>query len=380
MTTTLRVIVDDILAPSSGGDAGYTEELTRYLIQTAPAGCDVSGIVSASPNSDYNLILAKLPGLVNLSKSALSRRELHKAWQHGLRVPGGGMIHATSLLAPLRRHDRLNNAGDQTVVTVQNTLAWTNPEALDSRDVAWQKTMAKRAHKYAQAVVVPNHTVAEQLDEVMRFGERIRVISGSVAASLVLPADVDARAEALGLPERYLLTQSSPAAHTGLSFLLRSMANGLDSGLPLLVIGPADATTRDKLGKLVAEAGIDPARVTMLGELGDEDRAVALKRATVVVQPDLAVGFGLSALEAFFFGTPVVHSDAASLVEVSAEAGVVVSRGEASGYPLRLAEAITSVVEDATLARRLSYAGLDRAGAFSWRDAAQRVWQLHADL
>ena len=32
------------------------------------------------------------------------------------------------------------------------------------------------------------------------------------------------------------------------------------------------------------------------------------------------------------------------------------------------------------LAERLRYSGLDRAGAFSWADSADRIWQLHAEL
>ena len=54
--TTLRVIVDQIVAPVPGGIGRYAEELTRELINTAPAGCDVEGIVSASPESDYETI------------------------------------------------------------------------------------------------------------------------------------------------------------------------------------------------------------------------------------------------------------------------------------------------------------------------------------
>ncbi len=38
------------------------------------------------------------------------------------------------------------------------------------------------------------------------------------------------------------------------------------------------------------------------------------------------------------------------------------------------------VLGDDELAERLRIAGRDRARAFSWRDAAEKVWQLHADL
>jgi glycosyltransferase involved in cell wall biosynthesis len=102
--------------------------------------------------------------------------------------------------------------------------------------------------------------------------------------------------------------------------------------------------------------------------------------ASLFVQPSRAEGFGLAMVEAFAFGLPVIHSDAPALVEVAADSGVVVARDDPEGYPGRLAEAIRGVREDAGLRDRLSVAASDRARAFSWRDAAEKVWQLHADL
>jgi glycosyltransferase involved in cell wall biosynthesis len=84
-------------------------------------------------------------------------------------------------------------------------------------------------------------------------------------------------------------------------------------------------------------------------------------------------------LEAFAQGTPVIHSDAPALVELAADAGIVVER-DTEDYPVRLADAVNSVLDDAQLAERLKYFGLDRAKAFTWRGAAEQVWNLHADL
>ena len=49
MPTTLRVIVDQVVAPVPGPLGRYTEALTEALIATAPSGCAVEGIVSSSP-------------------------------------------------------------------------------------------------------------------------------------------------------------------------------------------------------------------------------------------------------------------------------------------------------------------------------------------
>ena len=121
-----------------------------------------------------------------------------------------------------------------------------------------------------------------------------------------------------------------------------------------------------------------------LGRLVDGDLAVALDRATLFVYPSVAEGFGLPIVEAFKFGLPVIHSDDAALVEVAAGASVVVERpapGEDDEpYAERLAAAIGRVLSDAELSARLRVLASDRARAFSWRDSAERVWQLHADL
>ena len=100
---TLRVIVDDVLAPVPTGLSRYTEDLTRALIAAAPRGAKVEGVVAASTEAEYEDLLDRLPG-ITLAKSALARRELATAWQHGF-TRLSGMVHAPSLLAPLFKHD-----------------------------------------------------------------------------------------------------------------------------------------------------------------------------------------------------------------------------------------------------------------------------------
>jgi glycosyltransferase involved in cell wall biosynthesis len=378
--TTLRLVLDQIVAPEPGGAGRYAEELTRHLIETAPAGCDVAGIVPASSPEDYARINELLPGLSDLHKTLLPQAALSVAWQLGLSpLRGKNMVHSPNLLAPLGRHDRLNDVGDQTVVTVHDMVAWTHPETMSQRAVVWNKMMVKRAHRYADAVVVPTHIVAEQLTSVLDFGDRIRIIGGAVSSKLTLPVDADARAAALELPMEYLLSVGSLEPRKGITALIQSLARAESVGLPLLIVGPAGWGDLD-VAAIATEAGLAEGRVRTLGFLADADLAVVLDRATVFVFPSLAEGFGLPVIEAFKFGTPVVHSDAPAVLEVAAGAGVAVARDDPEGYPERLATTIASVVGDPALLRRLHTTGLDRAKAFSWKDSAEKVWQLHADL
>ena len=378
---TLRVIVDQMVAPVPGGIGRYTDELTRALIQTAPADCEVEGLVSSSTAEEYARIESALPGLARLAKTSLARRELRAAWGLGVVASSGaGMLHAPGLLAPLHRHDRIND-GTQMAVTVHDMLAWTHPQSLTPTTVAWTKTMLRRARKHADAIVVPSHAVAAQLREIMDMGDRVRVIGGAVGSGLHLPAAevADRRAAALDLPAEYVLTTGSLDPRKGLTSVITALGLPDAPQIPLIVLGP-DSWGELDVATVADEAGLAPGRVRTLSALSDEDLALVIARATVFVYPSLEEGFALPIIEAFHLGTPVILSDAPALTEAAGDAGLTVPREDAAGYPERLKVALSRVLGDTEFAGRLSVVGSDRSRAFSWRDSAERVWQLHADL
>lgn len=375
---TLRVVVDSVVEGSPRGIARYTEELTRALIQTAPRDCQVEGVIAASPEPEAAQLLRRLPGLAALHRAPLGRRELYAAWQRGMSSFGvKGMVHSTTLLAPLRRHDRLNHPGQQTVVTIHDASPWIFTET--GERAAWARAMAKRAHRHADAIIVPSHAVAADLAEYIDFGERVRVIGGAVRQGFAVPEDADRLADELALPTEYLLTVATLEPRKGLEALLHAAARADFPDIPLLVVGPASFGART-MTDAVADAHPREGRVRHLGLLSDEQLAVALDRAAAFVLPSLSEGFGLTAVEAFSLGTPVIHSDAPALLEVADGAGVAVPREPAENYPERLARAIATTLADAQLLERLRISALDRSHVFSWRDSAEKVWQLHADL
>ena len=125
-----------------------------------------------------------------------------------------------------------------------------------------------------------------------------------------------------------------------------------------------------ELREIAKDAKVDPERIRSCDHLSPEALSAIIAGATIVVQPSLEEGFGLAMLEAFAFARPVILSDSPALVEVAADAGHVVER----------ADAIAGLLEDPKLRASLGTRGEDRSHAFSWRDSAEKVWQLHADL
>ena len=351
-----------------------------HLVVSAPAGWEVHGIVSAASRTRLRSVAADVPGLARLQRLPVDRRILARAWERGLPPsPGGrGPVHGMSLLAPLgvRRPTR---SPRPVVATIHDVVPWTHPETLTARGVAWHRAMASRAERFADAVVVPSHAVAGELAGLFDLGDRIHVVPGAPSDDLLLPADHDRRAAALGLPDRFVLAVGTLEPRKGLRHVIEAMGAPDALDLPLVIAGPSGWGGVDVRG-LAEAAGLPADRVRALGHVAESDLAVLYDRATVFVMPSLAEGFGLPIVEAFAHGTPVVHSDAPALVEVAGGAGIAVPYQPITSYAERLAGAIGEVAGNPATAARMSAQGRERAAAFDWRDSAARVWQLHVGL
>ena len=92
------------------------------------------------------------------------------------------------------------------------------------------------AARTAALVVVPTQAVADELARHVDLRD-VLVVGEGVTADLALPADADARAAALDLPERFLLTVATLEPRKGLDVLLAALGTPGAPDLPLLCAG-----------------------------------------------------------------------------------------------------------------------------------------------
>jgi glycosyltransferase involved in cell wall biosynthesis len=261
------------------------------------------------------------------------------------------------------------------VVTVHDAVPWTHPETLTARGVRWHRSMIERAAREADAIVVPTQAVSDELARHVPLRHPPVVVGEGVSARLVPGPGEDGVAERLGLPEGdFLVTLATIEPRKGLDVLLAALAGVGAPDIPLLVVGQPGWGGLD-VPQLARELGIGD-RVRLLGRLPDRDLAVVLARASVLVAPSRAEGFGLPVLEAMSAGVPVVSSDAPALVEVGGGATRIVPVGDSAA----LTDALAEVISAPRLRAELAEAGRRRAADFSWAAAAERLWELYASL
>lgn len=353
----LAVVLEQCLAPVPGGTGRYSREVAAALARTARPGDEVVGVVAFHRDTRA----AQVEGVRRLHRLPLPRRALVAAWERGLGpTADADVVLAPTPLWPGRRTP-------PSVVVVHDAVPWTHPETLTPRGVGWHRRAVAAAARAAALVVVPTHAVANELARHVDVRD-VLVVGEGVTADLALPADAEARAAALGLPDRFLLTVATLEPRKGLDVLLAALGAPGAPDLPLLCAGQPGWGDQDPLA-LAAAVGLAPGRARLLGRVGDPDLAVLLDRATALVVPSRAEGFGLPLLEAMAVGTPVVTSDAPALVEVGGGAARV-----SPLEPPALARALADVVGDEGLRSRMAAAGRERAGAYSWDSAAQRLW------
>jgi glycosyltransferase involved in cell wall biosynthesis len=357
MGAQLRVVLDQITTVVDADQAQAARDLVAGLVSTAPSGCTVEAIVPAGADVD-------IPGIADVRSLRFARRELVASWQMGL-APGvgGGLIHAPSLMAPLVKHDRLHD-NDQVALTVWDLAAWEAPQNLSKSRVAWQRGMLRRAVKHADAVVVPTHAMAERVKDFAKLGDRVRVIAGAAPEAFTLPQNALSRRETLSLPERYMVL-AGPENELEHGFRAAAAAD-----IDVVVLDAAEGA-EPRLVERASAAGLPQRRAHVRGTLSISDRAAVFAGAAVFVAPSAVSAWPWRAMEALASQVPVVAADSGAHRDVIAEGGAIVAIEE-------MVDAVIDAV--GTGERRLRVLAADRAKAFSWASAAERVWALHAEL
>jgi glycosyltransferase involved in cell wall biosynthesis len=163
------------------------------------------------------------------------------------------------------------------------------------------------------------------------------------------------------LKRPYVLLLGSSAKHKNVHVILEQ-ARGLDAaGIDIVVVGATSS--------IFSAHGADYQRSNIhhAGFVGDDDLAALYEGALCLAFPSKTEGFGIPPLEAMARSCPVVSSNAASLMEVGANAVTYVAPDNGDGWR----DAIIGLSRNEGRRATMISEGRKRAALFSWKSSAQ---------
>jgi len=180
-----------------------------------------------------------------------------------------------------------------------------------------------------------------------------------------------------GLPARFLLYLGTLEPRKNLARLVDGYARwrAADPAAQevALVLAGGKGWYYDEIFQRVRERGLEDV-VHFPGFIPGPDLPQWYRAAEAFVYPSLLEGFGLPVLEAMACATPVLCSDAASLLEVAGDAALTFPALDTDA----LVAALRTFFAQPELAVDLARRGLERSRCFTWERAAQETMNVYA--
>lgn len=354
-----RVLVDGYFVDRSYGFGRYVRELLHALESVAQA---VQLYVVVPPRG-VEAVKAQAPS----AHMIVSDERFFPLWEQ-FTVPAAARECRAEVVHFPYQTSAIQWPRRQSVMTLHDLIPLgpaTAGEPLIDRLAHYYRRWLLRywSHRAARVISVSEATRAELLNTLR-------------SDSIVIPNAVDSFVEryrdqpAESGSEPYLLHRGGVTQHKNTVRIIEAF-NSARSALPELRLRIFGIGADDPFARAHAAAGVE-----YLGFV-EEDRLAALyKGAAGVVTASLQEGFGLTLIEAFAFGAPLITSNRAPMSDIAGTAGLLVDPESVAD----MAQAMARLVSDPLLASSLRAAGHKRALSYSSAGFGDRLARVYAEL
>jgi glycosyltransferase involved in cell wall biosynthesis len=346
------------------GSGHHMDEMMRSVLDQNEGRFDFTFIHYAkSENPVYErareLIIPRNP----ITASTILRRE------------GFDVLH----YAPLTIYAPLWNVRAKKMATMHGAEQLLIPQFFGQVELAHERLVVPNYARRMDRILTVSETSKKYFVDNFRVpAERIVVAyNGLGPAYRVLPPSEVTAPERFGVKGAFIFHVSRFSERKNPWTLLNAYASLVESGsVKQNLVCAGGGWDGEQVKKRAVELGIADRLITP-GFVAENDLVQFLNAADLFVFPSLAEGFGMPNVEAMACGCPVVTSAAFAVPEIVGDAAVVV------GDPMdssALAGAMARVLTNPDLAAGLRAKGLERVKRYSWKESAEKLIGVYADL
>ena len=271
------------------------------------------------------------------------------------RKNGASLIHTQYNLSPLAKGG---------VTTVHDVSFFIGPDWFKSRDRYLLQRFVPSSVRRAGKVITVSETSRQDIEKYIpdsRGKIRVTPLATKPGMSHIESPDLSW----LGINGPFLLTVGTRWPRKNMKLAIDAVER-LPTSLPMkLVVTGKPGWGEEKLGN----------RTVAAGYVSDAQLSALYSAASLFLVPSRYEGFGLTLLEAFTCGCPVLSSSGGSLPEVAGGAAYI----EESWEPKDWTRAIVYLTRDSSKLSKMRQAGYRRASDFSWEETARLTEEAYLE-
>lgn len=270
----------------------------------------------------------------------------------------------------------------KTVLTVHDMVYKVFPETMSKANYKKLAENLEQSCRQANAIITCSNNSKREIVKYLNIpAEKIHVVYNAVDAKRFhnnySHEEIRLTQKKYKLPEQYFLYLGTLEPRKNVTGLIEAYNELLKVGqkIPKLVVAGKKGWDYEDIFQKVKALYLHEF-VFFPGYVEDADVPKLMKGATAFVFPSWYEGFGMPPLEAMACGVPVIASNTSALPEVVGDAGLLVDPFSVK----EISEAMQALINNEELRNVLVQKGLNRAKAFTWEKAAEKVMQVYESL
>lgn len=256
------------------------------------------------------------------------------------------------------------------VTTVHDVSFFVEPSWFRAKDRMLLRTLVPLAARWSKRVITVSETSKAEIERFVPAARgKVRVTPNAPHPHLA-PLDRSTAkglvADEFGIEEPYLLTVGTRWPRKNLSLATKAVEMLPKDFSHRLVLTGKPGWGKEEIGP----------RCKPVGYVSLPQLSALYSAAELYLAPSRYEGFGITIVEAFLCGCPVLCSSGGAQAEVAGSAAWVMR----SWDPCDWAEAILGLLRDSSKLERMRTEGRRRAAEFSWEEAARRTCEVYREV